>query len=72
MKCKECKNEMVEYHRCKHVEFLEIRYRCEVCGWETFDAIDLKPKAEGGLVPKDFDGVLIEPHTTKVKKDKPQ
>ena len=44
MKCKECKNEMVEYQRSKHVDFLEIRYHCEVCGWETVDVINEKPK----------------------------
>lgn len=43
MKCKHCGNEMTEYHRSKHADFLEFRYRCDACGWETVEIKDIKP-----------------------------
>lgn len=45
MKCSNCGSEMTEWQRSKHSDHIEIRYRCEVCGSERDEKIDLyRPK----------------------------
>jgi len=45
MKCKQCGAEMTEWQRSKHVDYLEIRYRCDVCGYE-YNTVSCDDKIE--------------------------
>ena len=42
MKCKQCNAELTEWQRSKHSDELIIKYRCDVCGWETADIVSLR------------------------------
>ena len=54
MKCKNCGAEMTEWQRSKHVDYLEIRYRCDACGYECDDKIELdKPKKRNQEMDKE-------------------
>jgi len=55
MKCKQCGGELTEWQRSRHVEFIEMRYRCDICGWETADLISLKEPKEQPSKKKNID-----------------
>ena len=52
MNCKQCKAEMVEYQRSQTADGVLVRYRCEVCWWETSDIIG-KPKDKKSFLNKE-------------------